>query len=346
MAMFGGGGIMGAVKKGEADKENALDCVRLLMAMDEGRCTEEDLLMMVEDDIQDGDGIDLNQRDMKSWTPLHWAASDGLLLMCKKLCDYKAFPNAKDQFGATPLHLAAFNGHRDVVEYICGKVGPTNVDAHNNFAATPLHYAAQRGRLGCIEALVLAKADLAAEDRSGETALVWAAKRGGYNSCVTLCQLKADPLQDNNASEDAIESAEASGHEECVAVLRKAAGNEKIRTARQLGEWLIFHYGSLEEGWKVRLDMTGDGTISWVEFCRACRNIGLVDDPHPLWQELDDDESGVISMKELADETSGQKHTKGHDTIFEGSVVQKGKKTKNTEKTRATAGHQRIPKKH
>lgn len=62
--------------------------------MEEGKCTEKDLLEMVEADIEDGDGIDLNQRDASSWSPLHWAASDGLPDLCKKLIEYKVLPNA------------------------------------------------------------------------------------------------------------------------------------------------------------------------------------------------------------------------------------------------------------
>merc|ERR1719230_1168868 len=95
------GGLKAAMSRAHDDKENAMDCIRLLMAMDEGACQEEDLIAMVNADVEDGDGIDLNQRDSNAWSPLHWAASDGLYDLCKKLIEHKAFPNAKDNFGAT-----------------------------------------------------------------------------------------------------------------------------------------------------------------------------------------------------------------------------------------------------
>merc|ERR1711935_243630 len=90
---------------------------------------------------------------------------------------------------------------------------------------------------------------------------------------------------------------------------KAASGIEKITSAKLLGQWLKFTHGSLEAGWKERLDLDGGGTISWAEFKYACTAIKIVENPELIWRELDDDYSGFVSLEELTDETNGITHT-------------------------------------
>jgi ankyrin repeat protein len=54
--------------------------------------------------------------------------------------------NAKDRDGATPLHWAAKNGHKDVAEVLLDS--EADVDAkESTYTATPLHMAAEEGHL-------------------------------------------------------------------------------------------------------------------------------------------------------------------------------------------------------
>lgn len=51
-------------------------------------------------------GLDINSRDRKQSTPLHWAAFSGAELSLSYILSWDADVNAKDNKGLTPLHLA------------------------------------------------------------------------------------------------------------------------------------------------------------------------------------------------------------------------------------------------
>lgn len=53
-----------------------------------------------------------------SWTPLHFAASQGHVEIAKLLIQYKCDINARDDVGRTALHYASAKGHADVVELL------------------------------------------------------------------------------------------------------------------------------------------------------------------------------------------------------------------------------------
>merc|ERR1719399_2318827 len=58
-------------------------------------------------------------------------------------------------------------------------------------------------------------------------------------------------------------------------------------------------YGSMLVAWRRALDVSGDGKLSFVEFTSACRAIGYAGSIQKLWEQLDDDNSGVITLAEL-----------------------------------------------
>jgi Ca2+-binding EF-hand superfamily protein len=62
---------------------------------------------------------------------------------------------------------------------------------------------------------------------------------------------------------------------------------------------LITRYGTVYRAWRLALDRSGDGKLSFVEFTSACRSIGFSGNIKKLWGELDDDGSGVISLAEV-----------------------------------------------
>ena len=53
-----------------------------------------------------------NGRDLKSWTPLMYAATNGYMLMVQPLLEAGADPNVIDLTGATALHMASGEGIR------------------------------------------------------------------------------------------------------------------------------------------------------------------------------------------------------------------------------------------
>ena len=92
-------------------------------------------------------GKDVNARDGWKRTPLHYAAEEGHRPVVELLIKNGANVNLKDDEtdarGETPLHLAAAKGHVPVVELLI-KNG-ANVNAKDADGGTPLHSAAGNG---------------------------------------------------------------------------------------------------------------------------------------------------------------------------------------------------------
>ena len=77
--------------------------------------------------------------------------------------------------GMTPLHLAAVNGHKEIVELLIAK--GADVNAKDKFGDTPLHDAAAGGRKETAEILINKGADVNAKDKDGLTPLDFAIER-------------------------------------------------------------------------------------------------------------------------------------------------------------------------
>ena len=50
--------------------------------------------------------------------------------------------------------------------------------------------------------------------------------------------------------------------------------------------------------WK-HLDSDNNGRLSYAEFCKACRSVGYFCNLRKLWNALDDDQTGFITLNEL-----------------------------------------------
>ncbi|WP_353285417.1 ankyrin repeat domain-containing protein [Wolbachia endosymbiont (group A) of Beris morrisii] len=84
----------------------------------------------------------------------------------------KAQVNAENEFEETPLHLAAQNGHKDVVEFLFSK--GAKVDAKSDGLSTPLHFAAKsryKDTEKIVKFLLDKGADVNAQNDAGETPL-------------------------------------------------------------------------------------------------------------------------------------------------------------------------------
>ena len=103
--------------------------------------------------------IDVNQKDLLGYTPLHIAAQEGYIDIVKLLVKIKgAKVNVGDFLNTTPLHYAAEEGHLKVVQFLV-EAG-ANFDNSDTTFQTPLHYAAEEGHLKVVQFLVEAGADI------------------------------------------------------------------------------------------------------------------------------------------------------------------------------------------
>ena len=88
------------------------------------------------------------------------------------LIRHKARVDARDAARRGALHVAAFNGHTEILAALLA--AGADVRARDNDGRTPLLDAARGGRLAAVDALVAAGADVAAVDIAGRNAIVLA----------------------------------------------------------------------------------------------------------------------------------------------------------------------------
>ena len=96
----------------------------------------------------------INQRNMKGksyYTPLDLAAWNGHLEIVKFLADLTENPISKSEFGETPVHYAACNGQLETVQFLTGLTDTPLAPAI--FGSTPIHYAACFGHLELVQFL-------------------------------------------------------------------------------------------------------------------------------------------------------------------------------------------------
>src|SRR5690606_3310243 len=88
------------------------------------------------------------------------------------LLRHKAKVDTRDRDGRTALHVAAANGHADLVAALLD--AGADVQARDARGMTPLLAAARGGRVSAFDALLAAASDVAAKDEGGRSALVHA----------------------------------------------------------------------------------------------------------------------------------------------------------------------------
>jgi ankyrin repeat protein len=100
------------------------------------------------------------------------AAKDGNIKATKQAIADGADVNAEDPFKGlrrTPLHRAAYYGHKEIVVLLIAK--GANLNVKDDRGRTPLHWAAYHGRKEIAELLITAGVDVNAEDGGGDTPL-------------------------------------------------------------------------------------------------------------------------------------------------------------------------------
>ena len=84
-------------------------------------------------------GADVNVKDKRGFTPLHWASISGHKEAVELLIDNGADVNAMRGGGGTPLSYAASWGHEEIVELLIANGADVNVK--DAFSETPLDVA-------------------------------------------------------------------------------------------------------------------------------------------------------------------------------------------------------------
>ena len=161
-----------AIKKGDARKVGRIlhlakekkELVPTALAIEDGA-------YFASDSVLEASFLDALLQTYHKMPPLHWAARDGNKEIVETILHVgSATVHARNTLRQTPLHLAAFFGHKDLCAWLLDNGAKINSKADGD--ATPLHGAAQKGHRDVVELLI--SADLQARDADGKTALDWA----------------------------------------------------------------------------------------------------------------------------------------------------------------------------
>jgi len=127
-------------------------------------------------------------------TPLHFATGRNYPEIVEYLISKEANINAQDQNGETPLLVAAFYGHSDILNHLL-KQREIKIDIPNTDLSTPLHKAAQKNRFMIIQALINAGATVDVYNQQGFSPIDLAAFLGNLEAIKQFLEFEADPTR-------------------------------------------------------------------------------------------------------------------------------------------------------
>jgi ankyrin repeat protein len=122
--------------------------------------------------------FDINKQGFNQRTLLHVAALNGHVNLVEYLIETQhAQFDIEDEQGNIPLHLACHNNHFEVVQKLVNRTG-AKINARNKKNATPLHRAASGANIQLLDFLLKHDADIHAQDSDGGFPWHYAAETG------------------------------------------------------------------------------------------------------------------------------------------------------------------------
>ena len=177
-----------------------------------------------------GTGVSPSEQDQYGRTPLHIAAQKGHAKTVQKLLAMGSSVTVADFEHSTPLHEAASSGSHQCLISILDK--EPRVDAENQRGQTPLLVAAAAGKPLLVGKLLEKGASPNHTDKLARTALHLSSKCGNIDVVNLLLEAGAHPDTANKKGVTPLHLAAAKGHTEVASVLIKKKANLKSKAAK------------------------------------------------------------------------------------------------------------------
>lgn len=181
--------------------------------------------------IQRGAADLVNKKNVYGWTLLHHAAAHGQSEMTRVLLSVGADFIGRDNAGWSPLLVAAYNGHVDIVQQLlqAGAGSKAELNKGNERGDTPLSWACRGGHTAVVRVLLEAGADVKSSNRNGWTPLFEASTEGHIEVVRVLIAARADVTKASNDGETALHQAANGGRLPLIVAVMEA-GNDMNRS--------------------------------------------------------------------------------------------------------------------
>ena len=193
-----------ARRQGECDRDRGIDRDR---DRDIDRDRDRD-----RDESKDGSESDDEREEQAS------KGSGSGRFKCLSDCQQSALIARNDK-GETALFVACRLGFEDLVRYLSQRMTTRAVNMLDNFGRSPLWMAARNGCSEIVRALYAMGADLEQLNRHGESPLWTAASQGHLQTVRTLCDLQCEVDARSNDRTTPLGAALEAGHMEVVDLL-------------------------------------------------------------------------------------------------------------------------------